>query len=65
MAVTEAQELEDLQDAIWRKAISEGRSLNAAVDELFDASLKFLGIKVLGAARDRGFCNSLPKTRGA
>jgi len=53
VADAEAQELEALQDAIWRKAVSEGRSLRAAVDELFDASLAFLGIKVAGAARER------------
>jgi len=53
VAAAEARELEHLQDAIWRKAVSEGRSLPAVVDELFDASLQFLGIKVVRAARER------------
>jgi len=53
ITATEAEgvELEQLQEAVWRKRIGEGGTLPAAVEDLFDASFGFLGIKVKAAQR--------------
>ncbi len=40
-----------LQADIWRKGITAGRSMQAVVDELLDATLTFLAIKVKAARR--------------
>jgi hypothetical protein len=51
----EERELEKLQgEALLRKGVSEGRPVGDAIDEIFDSTITFLGIKVLGVARERG-----------
>jgi hypothetical protein len=58
-----AKELEKLQETIWRKGIGEGRALGAVVDEIFDATLPFLGVKAGAAVQDR--CRERARWRAA
>ena len=51
ISIKESLALVKLQGDIWRKGIMAGCSVQAVVDQLLDASLAFLGIKVKAAPK--------------